>query len=54
MGGTDDRPTDQATEVFEIYEALLRDHQERMEEIRSGSLVTLNQALVQAGLAPVG
>ena len=54
VGGTDERPTDQATEVFEIYERLLREHQERMEEIRSGSLVTLNQALVRAGLAPVG
>jgi len=54
VGGTDDRPTDQAVEVFEIYEALLADHQERMDEIRSGSLGSLNRALVQAGLAPVG
>ncbi len=54
VGGTDDRPTDQARDVFRIYEALLADYQARMGEIRSDALRGLNEALVSAGLAPVG
>ncbi len=51
--GTDHRPTDQTTEVHEIYQERLRNVLERMEEVRSGSLAAFNRLLAEGGLAAI-
>ena len=53
VSGADRRPTDQSVEVHDIYKAQLRDYEQQMEQIRSGSLAAFNRLLVAAGVAVI-
>jgi hypothetical protein len=50
--GTDDRPTDQAREVFEMLGSELGDYQRQMAAIRE-DLATFNRLLDDRGIEPI-
>lgn len=50
----DYRPTDQAYEVFEMYERQIGEELTRLDELEAGSLADFKRQLLQAEVAPVG
>jgi photosystem II stability/assembly factor-like uncharacterized protein len=53
VSGTDDRPTDQAREVRDLYRAWLDDVLSRWGDLARGDLARFNRMLAERGLPPV-
>ncbi|MCE2490116.1 MAG: glycosyl hydrolase [Anaerolineae bacterium] len=50
----DYRPTDQAQEVFAMYDGQIRAVLKRLADLESGELASFNRSLIQAQVTPVG